>query len=84
MIPIRVPADACPYTVGDIKHISADHPLAGYPCPVCDGPLDEQPVTLVHVGTHPDDRKPRGWTNGAAVAVHARCVLDDQNGDTDE
>jgi hypothetical protein len=43
--------------------VQPDHPLADWGCPV-----------LVFAGIEPDDRKPAGWTTGAAVAVHASCA----------
>lgn len=74
MIPIRVPAHAAPLTVGGVRHLNPDHRLYRHICPIDDRPLADEPVTLVHVGTHPDNQKDTGWTNGAAVAVHAACL----------
>jgi len=74
VIPVRVPADAPPHTVGGIRTLSAEHPLHTAACPVCDGLLADQPITLVFVGIHPEDRKASGWTTGGAVAVHAACA----------
>lgn len=74
MIPIRVPADAPLHTVGGVRELASDHPLFTEDCPVCDAVLGFEPVTLVYVGTLPEDRKESGWTTGAAVAVHAECA----------
>ena len=76
MIPVRVPADAKPVLASERAFdIAPDHPLSGQDCPVCDGPLMGQPVVLVFAGIGPDDRKPGGWTTGAAVAVHEACAV---------
>jgi hypothetical protein len=74
LIPARVPADAVIHTVGGTRELSADHPLFAEDCPVCDAVLGSEPITLVLVGFHPEDRKPSGWTTGATVAVHAECA----------
>jgi hypothetical protein len=55
------------------KTIPLGHPLDAYDCPVCDGPLVGTSVSLVYVGTAPEDRR-AGWHTGAAVAVHDICV----------
>lgn len=76
MIPVRVPADLKVTLTSDRRlDIQPDHPLADFPCPVCDGSLTGQPSVLVFVGYHPDDRKDGGWTTGAAVAVHEACAV---------
>lgn len=74
MIPIRVPANAPLHTVGGIRILDDQHPLYWEDCPVCDEPIGSRPLTLVYVGVLPEDRKERGWTTGAAVAVHAACA----------
>lgn len=74
MIPVRVPADAPIHTVGGIRTLDPDHALALTRCPVCDGWLSNNPITLVLVGILPEDRKESGWTTGGAVAVHAACA----------
>ena len=75
MIPVRVSASLMPVLAAERRFtIAADHPLAAGFCPVCDGPLTGQPVVLVFVGIEPEDRKPAGFTTGAAVAVHAVCA----------
>jgi hypothetical protein len=74
--PIRVRSDSPITLVGGVRPaLEPDHPLAVHPCPVCDGPLTDAPVTLVLVGIAPSYRKPDGgWTTGAAVPVHAHCA----------
>ncbi|WP_281155154.1 hypothetical protein [Streptomyces sp. HYC2] len=74
IIPIRVPADAAIHTEGGIRQLSPEHPLFGTLCPACGSHLEDQPITLVFVGTHPEDWKASGWMTGAAVAVHATCA----------
>jgi hypothetical protein len=74
IIPVRVPVGLEVYTVGGVRTVSVDHPLAGETCPVCDAYLAGTQVTLVYVGIRPDDRKATGWTTGAAVAVHVDCT----------
>jgi hypothetical protein len=51
-----------------------NHPLYGFPCPVCDQALGGEVTVLVFAGIMPEDRKPSGWTTGAGVAVHAACA----------
>lgn len=76
MIPVRVPATAVPVLASEREFtVAGNHPLAGFPCPVCDERLaNGQPSVLVFVGIHPEDRKPAGWTTGAAVTVHRACA----------
>lgn len=75
MIPVRIPADAkVPLASGRRFAAHRGHPLDPLPCPVCDGPLGEKVTVLVIVGIAPEDRKPGGYTTGAAVAVHAECA----------
>jgi hypothetical protein len=82
LIPVRVPAAFEPYVTRDDCTVTPDHPLYGQGCPVCGGQLGNTnlddgspiPVALVAVGVAPDDRKPAGWTTGAAVAVHTACA----------
>lgn len=74
MIPVRVPVNAPTYLVGGERHLTPEHPLYDSPCPVCDRPLEDQPITLVYVGMEAEGRKDAGWTNGAAVAVHVACT----------
>jgi len=75
MIPVRVHADFQPPYVA-VKHVQPDHPLVdtAFDCPVCDESLSDRCVALVPVGIQAKDRKPAGWTTGAAVAVHATCA----------
>ncbi|QDY06144.1 hypothetical protein FJK98_02340 [Micromonospora sp. HM134] len=73
MIPIRVPANATVHTQG-IRTLRPEHHLHGQDCPVCDGQLGGEPVVLVYVGAHVDDRATSGWMTGAAVVVHAACA----------
>lgn len=74
MIPVRVPMDAAIHTVGGVRTLDADHPAYSDPCPVCDGPAGDAPITLVLVGFAPGDRRPTGWGTGGAVVVHAACA----------
>lgn len=75
MIPVRVPAAAVPHVMPGVRPpVQPGHPLAMDQCPVCDGPLTAAPLALVFVGIAPEDRKPSGFTTGAAVAAHAVCV----------
>lgn len=75
MIPVRVPSAMMPVLAGERRMtIQKNHPLHDEPCPVCDGPLGEAVTVLVFAGIEPGDRKPSGWTTGAAVAVHAACA----------
>lgn len=75
IIPVRVPATARPVLASERRmSIRPDHPLYDSPCPVCDHPLGEMVTVLVLAGIEPGDRKPTGWTTGAAVAVHALCA----------
>lgn len=73
IIPIRVPVNAPTYLIGGERRLSPEHPLYAHDCPVCSTPLGDAPITLVYVGMRPDDRKERGWTTGAAVAIHIDC-----------
>jgi hypothetical protein len=77
VIPVRVPADAKVAMANDrLFVIAPDHPMYHDRCPVCDWRFSEsgQPAVLVFVGIAPEDRKETGWTNGAAVVVHAACA----------
>ncbi|MEU3346391.1 hypothetical protein ABZ723_15675 [Streptomyces sp. NPDC006700] len=74
IIPIRVPVDAAIHTDGGIRQLGPEHPLFRVLCPACGSHLEDQPITLVYVGAHPEDRKASGWMTGAAVGVHAACV----------
>ncbi|MFJ8347658.1 hypothetical protein ACIQ9J_15040 [Streptomyces sp. NPDC094153] len=74
IIPIRVPVDAAIHTDGGIRQLGPEHPLFRVLCPACGSHLEDQPITLVYVGAHPEDRKASGWMTGAAVAVHAACA----------
>ena len=75
MIPVRVAADT-KVVLASPRRFAAHrgHPLDGYPCPVCGGPLGEQVTVLVFAGIAPEDRKDAGYTTGGAVAVHAGCA----------
>lgn len=76
MIPVRVRADLKPILANERRFsIEPGHPLAGERCPACDQPLSGSPSVMVLVGYHPDDRKPSGWTSGAAVMVHEACAV---------
>jgi hypothetical protein len=77
VIPVRVPADAkVTFASERLFTISPSHPVYHDKCPVCDIRFSEsgQPAVLVFVGIAPEDRKPGGWTTGAAVCVHAACA----------
>lgn len=76
MIPVRVRADFVPNVIRDDIILSSDHWLYGDQCPACyEGlGLDGKPIALVAVGIAPQNRKESGWTNGAAVALHADCA----------
>lgn len=75
IIPVRVQTDSPITHLGGIRNLRPDHPLAQHPCPVCDGPLTDAPVTLVFVGIDPRARaEAKTWCTGAAVAVHADCA----------
>lgn len=75
MIPVRVASDAQPVLASErLITMQVDHPMYFQPCPVCDRHLGAQDVVLVLVGIAPEDRKPAGFTNGAAVPVHASCA----------
>lgn len=77
MIPVRIPAQTLVPTAGGVKQIEFDSPLADEFCQVCDELLCAgvaAEVRLVVVGIAPEDRQERGWTTGAAVAVHRWCV----------
>ncbi|MFJ4515227.1 hypothetical protein [Streptomyces sp. NPDC088816] len=74
IIPIRVPVDAAIHTDGGIRQLGPEHPLFRVLCPACGSHLEDQPITLVYVGAHPEDRKASGWMTGAAVGVHAACA----------
>jgi hypothetical protein len=77
VIPIRARTDSPITTFKALPAMSPDHPLAkqGVVCPACDGPLTEEPFTLVLVG-FTDDTLESGklWGNGATVPVHVRCT----------
>jgi hypothetical protein len=75
MIPVRVPATAMPVLASERRFgARRGHPMDNLPCPACDQPLGDGVTVLVFVGIMPEDRKPRGFTTGAAVAVHAACA----------
>jgi len=76
MIPIRARTDDPITTTGGIRPpMHPDHPLAETPCPVCDGPLTDRPITFVLVGFDPETRaEGKTWATGAAVVVHADCA----------
>jgi hypothetical protein len=74
MIPIRVPAGLSLHTEGGVRTAQPDHWVYEADCPVCDERIADRPYTLVFVGIAPEDRKPGGWTTGAAVVVHAACA----------
>lgn len=75
MIPIRSHIDQPITTFGIRPAIAHDHPLASTPCPVCDGPLTDRPVTLVLVGVDPETRATgKSWVTGAGIVVHADCA----------
>jgi hypothetical protein len=77
MIPVRVPAGMAVTLANERRFAPAaeGHWLHGQPCPVCDEPLGQGTTVLVFAGILPEDRKPGGWTTGAAVAVHETCAL---------
>jgi hypothetical protein len=75
VIPVYVPAGAMPVLANERRFtVLPGHPLYEELCPVCDGLLGELVAVLVFAGIEPGDRKPRGHTTGAAVAVHAMCA----------
>ncbi|MFI6249001.1 hypothetical protein [Streptomyces sp. NPDC051016] len=74
IIPVRVPADAALHMAGAVRRLQPDHPLFGALCPACGSHLEDQLITLVYVGAHPEDHKAAGYMTGAAVAVHAECA----------
>ena len=75
-MPFRVLARQRPATWGrPPQRLSANHIHADRPCPVCTLPLGSAPVTAVHIGTHPDNQKPAGWTTGIGLCVHAHCAM---------
>ena len=77
MIPVRVPADMKATRAVDrvFAPVATGHWLEETPCPVCDEPVGVLPSVLIFVGISPEDRKPAGWTTGAAVAVHQECAV---------
>jgi hypothetical protein len=84
MIPIRARTDSPITTSGVRPPLRPNHPLADTPCPVCDGPLTAEPITLVLVGFDPETRdEPHIWATGGSVAVHAACAGVDGDGDGD-
>lgn len=76
MLSVRVESASPITTVGGVRPpVAAGHPLADVPCPVCDGPLTVEPITLVLVGIDPETRaEGETYCIGAAVAVHAACA----------
>lgn len=75
IIPVRIRSDARPLLANDRRFtVRPDHPLAIVPCPVCDELLAGRVCVLIVAGIAPEDRKPGGYTTGAAVAVHAACA----------
>lgn len=79
MIPIRARVDSPITTYGVRPPMRTDHPMAGTPCPACDGPLTDRPLTLVFIGIDPQTRAAalaagKTWTSGACVVVHADCA----------
>lgn len=76
MIPVRVESSSPITTTGGIRPpMDPSHPLAETPCPVCDGPLTIEPITMVLVGIDPETRaEGKTWCTGAAVVVHAACA----------
>jgi hypothetical protein len=75
IIPVRIAADTKPVLASERRFTAhRGHPLDEHPCPVCDGPLGDQVSVLIVAGIAPEDRKPGGYTTGAAVAVHALCA----------
>lgn len=75
IIPVRVRTDSPLTTVGGLRTLPADHPLATTPCPVCDALLGPNTITLVFVGIDPDTRaEGKTYCTGSAVAVHADCA----------
>jgi hypothetical protein len=75
VIPIRARIDSPITTFGVRPPVRPHHPLADTPCPVCDGPLTDRPITLVFVGVDPEQRaEGKSWAAAGAVAVHADCA----------
>lgn len=76
MIPVRVPADMqVTLANGRVFDPAPEgHWLHDAICPVCDELLGKGRTVLVFAGILPEDRKPGGWTTGAAVAVHQACA----------
>lgn len=75
IIPVRVPAAAVPTTAGGRQFtMRPDHPLYRMQCPVCEERCGAAACVLVLAGVRPENRKPAGWVNGAAVIVHAACA----------
>jgi hypothetical protein len=75
IIPVRVPAGAMPVLANERRFtVQPGHPLHDCLCPVCDEPLGGQVSVLILAGIMPENRKPAGWTTGAAVSVHAACA----------
>lgn len=77
MIPVRIPADMKVTLANEHRFDPAPegHWLHEVPCPVCDESLGRGATVMVFVGILPEDRKPAGWTTGAAVAVHEACAV---------
>lgn len=69
----RVPGDLKPALASERRFARAEGD-----CPVCSETMADRgcPVVLVFAGIIPEDRRegPGRWTNGVAVAVHARCA----------
>lgn len=75
IIPVRVHAGSPLTLIGGARTLAPDHPLADYPCPVCDTRLADRATTLVFVGIDPDTRaQGKTYCTGSAVAVHADCA----------
>lgn len=75
VIPVRVPADAKPVLASERRFAAhRGHPIDIHPCPVCGLPLGDRVTVLILAGIEPSDRKPDGWTTGAAIMVHAACA----------
>jgi hypothetical protein len=75
MIPVRVPVDLKVTLATDrVFDMKPGHPLSHSQCPVCEEFLMNRRCVLVFAGIAPDDRKPAGFTTGAAVAVHEACA----------
>ena len=75
MIPVRIASNTKTVLASERRFPAhRNGPWLPSPCPVCDLPLDDQVTVLVFVGIAPEDRKPGGYTTGAAVQVHAACA----------